>query len=64
MTVAPCKDCVDRKVNCHSICDKYKEWKSDVDTVHCIVSSVKIREANATRRRNDAIRKMKKKHNS
>ena len=24
---APCKDCADRVVGCHSTCDKYKDWK-------------------------------------
>lgn len=26
-TKAPCKDCPDRKVGCHSECKKYIEWK-------------------------------------
>lgn len=25
---APCFDCAERKAECHSNCDKYKEWKS------------------------------------
>lgn len=25
---APCKDCMKRKVGCHSNCNKYKKWKS------------------------------------
>ena len=25
--VAPCKDCPDRKLGCHSKCEKYKEYK-------------------------------------
>ena len=27
MVTAPCKDCADRKMGCHSICEKYKEFK-------------------------------------
>lgn len=26
-TKAPCKDCPDRKVGCHSVCKKYIEWQ-------------------------------------
>jgi hypothetical protein len=25
-TVAPCKDCKDRVVGCHAVCDAYSEW--------------------------------------
>lgn len=25
---APCQDCADRKVGCHSNCPKYTEWKA------------------------------------
>ena len=25
---APCKDCQDRHVNCHSTCERYKEYRS------------------------------------
>ena len=25
--ICPCKDCGRRKINCHSICKDYKEWK-------------------------------------
>ena len=24
---APCKNCTDRVVGCHSTCEKYKDWK-------------------------------------
>lgn len=23
---APCKDCTDRQLGCHSVCEKYKEY--------------------------------------
>ena len=26
---APCKDCVNRVVGCHSACDKYKKFSDD-----------------------------------
>ena len=28
---APCKDCPDRQVNCHSTCEKYIEYKKECD---------------------------------
>ena len=28
---APCKDCPDRVVGCHSTCERYKEWKAEKD---------------------------------
>ena len=27
--VAPCKDCPDRKVRCHSVCEKYKQFSEE-----------------------------------
>ena len=27
---APCKDCTDRIVNCHSKCERYSAWKAKV----------------------------------
>lgn len=30
-----CKGCEDRKPNCHSICDKYKDW---VNLYHKVLS--------------------------
>lgn len=29
---APCKDCPDRKAGCHTICEKYLTYKSELDT--------------------------------
>lgn len=28
-TPSPCRDCKDRTVGCHSVCDKYIHWKDD-----------------------------------
>lgn len=27
---SPCKDCTERNATCHSVCDKYKQYKLDV----------------------------------
>lgn len=29
---APCKDCSNRAVGCHSVCVKYKEYKQTLET--------------------------------
>lgn len=34
MTNAPCKDCTDRIVGCHSTCEKYKLFRSDLDDLN------------------------------
>lgn len=31
--VVPCKDCEDRCVGCHSICERYKEFVSEYEKV-------------------------------
>ena len=30
MNIAPCKDCKDRHVGCHSKCEKYLEYKKEL----------------------------------
>lgn len=41
---APCKDCGDRQLGCHSICQKYKDWK---------VNQKRMKRADETQRFND-----------
>lgn len=31
---APCKDCSDRHVGCHGDCEKYKAYRSDLESKH------------------------------
>lgn len=31
--IAPCKDCVDRKLLCHGHCEKYQTWKAEQDAI-------------------------------
>lgn len=28
--MCPCKDCLDRKLSCHSSCPRYLEWKGSI----------------------------------
>lgn len=60
MITAPCKDCIDRHMNCHSECNKYKEWKQELDVVKEQVLVKRIAEAEAAKRRNEAIARMRK----
>lgn len=30
---APCRDCTDRHIGCHSDCDGYKEFRAAVDDI-------------------------------
>ena len=29
MANTPCKDCSDRQIGCHGICERYKSWNAD-----------------------------------
>lgn len=29
MSIAPCKDCINRHPACHSSCDDYKSWETE-----------------------------------
>ena len=58
--VAPCKDCEDRVVNCHSTCDKYISWKKLMKENNGIICRKRQLDCAFIKRRNDAIRKMKK----
>lgn len=31
--IAPCKDCPDRCIGCHSVCAKYKDFRAACDAV-------------------------------
>ena len=33
----PCKGCTQRKIGCHSLCSKYKEWRLELDKKKVIV---------------------------
>jgi hypothetical protein len=33
---APCKDCPNRKVGCHSTCEKYLDYRKEVDKINKI----------------------------
>ena len=62
MTGSPCKDCVDRHVSCHSHCEKYIAWRTEMDEHKELISKIKAEEGMANKRRNDAIRKRRKQY--
>lgn len=33
MTDCPCRGCEDRKFLCHSSCERYKQWKTEYETI-------------------------------
>lgn len=38
MIRVPCKDCTKRHLHCHSSCDEYKQYKSEVDKANATKS--------------------------
>lgn len=45
MSYAPCIDCCDREVGCHSKCDRYKKFRSDLDEKNRINKERKDRQS-------------------
>lgn len=59
MKGAPCKDCQDRVVGCHSNCECYTAWKKKHDEEHELIIQKRKTEGDLLHRRNEAIRKFK-----
>lgn len=34
MRETPCKNCKDRKVGCHAVCENYIEWRKMIDEIN------------------------------
>lgn len=43
MGLAPCKDCKDRVLGCHSTCQRYLEFRKEVDRIHEIRNLEKLK---------------------
>lgn len=41
----PCKDCNNRKWDCHSECSQYKDFKDKLDTRNTIIKEKKLAES-------------------
>lgn len=48
MIVSPCKDCPERFVGCHSSCEKYKQYRSELDAFKAIRAADKDERAFAS----------------
>lgn len=59
MKIAPCKDCTERHEACHDSCDKYKEWKAELDAVRSKIAEQKYIEQTKIRIATEGVRRMK-----
>ena len=48
MIVSPCKDCPERFVGCHSSCERYKQYRSELDAFKAIRAADKDERAFAS----------------
>lgn len=64
MNVAPCKDCVERYEACHDHCEKYKEWKAELNAIRSKIAEQKFIEQTKIRITTDGVRRMKTKSKS
>ena len=40
--MCPCRDCIDRKVGCHSACENYNSWKTERKEVTDAINKEKV----------------------
>lgn len=59
MKIAPCKDCSERHEACHDSCDKYKEWKAELDAMRSKIAEQKYIEQTKIRIATEGVRRMK-----
>ena len=56
--IAPCKDCANRHLACHSNCELYHSWKQEYELNKNGIVTNKLNEKQLNDRRNEAIRRM------
>lgn len=46
--ICPCKDCKPpkRQLNCHSVCDDFRNWRKEKDTENMMIKDMKQKEKN------------------
>lgn len=64
MSYAPCINCCDREVGCHSKCDKYKKFRSDLDEKNRINKEIKDKQSTTMEYIVESKRRMTKSHRS
>lgn len=57
---SPCKDCVDREIGCHSVCEKYIQYLKEKDEYNKKVSNARKKENDILSFRIDSIRQYNK----
>ena len=63
MKSAPCKDCKERIVGCHSVCLKYINWDYEHQLERQRIRKIKDREINLLGQKIQTIKKIKTKRN-
>ena len=61
MIISPCKDCKERFEACHSKCDKYKDWKQEVDVIKAQITKEKYLQHELLDVKKEAITRMQSK---
>ena len=56
MTV-PCRNCEDRHINCHAVCDKYKDWQVEDKKMKEKITMERIKVGSGDRYRRESIRR-------
>ena len=62
MNKAPCKDCPDRKVGCHSTCEKYLEFRKERDELNETIQKQRDKEYAEFTRYMQALKEKQKQH--
>jgi len=58
----PCKNCCDRFVGCHAICEKYGSWSVEHEAWLNTVRTEKMRNRMLNEQREDTYKNIKKSH--
>lgn len=60
--MSPCYKCTKRSAACHSLCEDYKEYRSEVDENNQKIKSVRDHELSYSNYKREIIYKMRKKY--
>lgn len=61
MVSAPCKNCEDRHVGCHSECDRYKKFKEEHESEKAVIREIKDKRNALNDFRSEQIQKVTRK---
>lgn len=57
--IAPCRDCKNRFVSCHSSCEQYKEWRKNFDAEKERILKIRYEERSLDKLKMSGIRRMR-----